>query len=289
MRIPFILIIMASCACSAIAQNSDSSSASLEETLQNRETYSTATPQDLVRKNGYAEEHIDRKKFDEKKWKKIISGKNYSEEAERKKRKSKNSTHTGGSGSDSESDSYGNSKKRFIDDGDEEYASESEDSQLPINPLILKIIFYAITFGIIGYILFLIIKNTSIKTQTKIQKADLTDVTAPVTDIRELEIDKLLREALASGDYRLAIRIYFLGLLKKLDESGNIYWKKDKTNLDYLSELFAKQFYFEEIRNLTLAYEQVWYGDHTLSAQHYERIISSFQSIDEKLNAARIE
>jgi hypothetical protein len=287
MRFHSLFLILVVCTCSAMAQNNDSSSTSL--TLESLETNQSTTPQDLVKKSGYAEEQIPLKHFDEKKWKEIVGGTNYSEEATRKKKKTQSSTQARSLDSSSKPDSYSHSKKRFIDDDTEEGASDSEESQLHINPLILKIVFYALTFGIIGYILFLIIKNTSLKTQRTIQKGELADVAAPVTDIRELEVDRLLREALASGDYRLAIRIYFLGLLKKLDESGSINWKKDKTNRDYLSELFAKQFYFEEIRSLTLAYEQVWYGDHALSMQNYERIISSFQSIDDKLNAARTE
>ena len=77
------------------------------------------------------------------------------------------------------------------------------------------------------------------------------------------------------------------GLLKKLNEEGFIVWKKDKTNRDYLTELFSKPNYFEEVRRLTLAYEQIWYGDHTLPVESYQKLITEFKSIDQKLHTSK--
>ena len=125
------------------------------------------------------------------------------------------------------------------------------------------------------------------KANPKVIKTDLPDHSSRIEDIKELEIDRLLREALASANYRLTIRIYFLGLLKRLDEDGVIIWKKNKTNRDYLAELFSKAHYFEEIRSLTFAYEQVWYGEHDLPVENYQEIISSFKSIDQQLKDSK--
>jgi hypothetical protein len=140
-----------------------------------------------------------------------------------------------------------------------------------------------LVFGIIGYLLFLVLKNTSLKKKLRIEKNVTTDPTEQLADIKDLEVDKLLQNAIASGNYPLAIRICFLGLLKKLDEDGLIAWKKDKTNRDYLMELFHNQHHFDEVRRLTLVYEEVWYGDHNFPLNTYQQIIASFKSIDEKL------
>ena len=83
------------------------------------------------------------------------------------------------------------------------------------------------------------------------------------------------------------VRIYFLGLLKKLNEGGLIVWKKDKTNRDYLAELFSKEDFFDEVKKVTLAYEQVWYGDHSLSVELYHQLMEEFKAIDSRLNAAK--
>jgi hypothetical protein len=239
------------------------------------------SPKEVSSKKGYPQERVPVKRFDRDKWKKVVNGQDFSEVESKKKRKD-NSNEAMDSASSK-------SKRRMHEEfGDDE--SEESDSSLPsLNIPFLDYIFYAIAIGIIGYILYLIIKNTSIKSSTKIAKPENHDPSAPVEDIKELEIDRLLREAMTAGNYRLAIRICFLGLLKKLDEDGLISWKKDKTNRDYLTELFMKARYYDEVQRLTLAYEEVWYGDHSFSTQTYEEIISSFKTIDQQLNADKTQ
>jgi hypothetical protein len=82
------------------------------------------------------------------------------------------------------------------------------------------------------------------------------------------------------------VRLYFLDLLKKLNENGVIVWTKDKTNRDYLSELFSKQFHFDEIRRLTLAYERVWYGEHIPTEESYRELRNDFQQTNQKLKVS---
>ena len=273
------------------AQDSDSlyfeqPSEYIEETTASEETttspsYPPVNPGEVSQKKGYDREQINVKRFDPKKWEEVVGGKNYTEEKPAAKRKPQVEK---GSERSPSSNSGKRVERRLQDDSEDPETSPSTMS--PITSSILKIVFYALAIGIIGYILFLIIKNIPRTSKGKISKADLPDHSAPVEDIKELEIDRLLREALASGNYRLVIRIYFLGLLQKLDEDGFIVWKKDKTNRDYLSELFQKAHYLE-VKSLTVAYEQVWYGDHNLPVQTYEQIISSFKAIDQKLKTSK--
>jgi hypothetical protein len=279
MKFPLLFYIVLFSAHFATGQDN---SESLEETIDNatRPSSPSSDTRMALQKNGHDEEQVTIKKFDRTKWKEIVGDENYSEELPRKQKEKSQRMR------DSTNSPESDGKRLLQKEGDETEGLDDSDQSIsiPINPIILNIIFYSLTFGIIGYILFLIMKNISLRPKTKISKKELLSDSSPITDIRELEIDILLREAMASGNYRLAIRIYFLGLLKKLDEDGFIVWKKNKTNRDYLSELFSKQYYFEELRGLTLAYEQVWYGDHTLSTQAYEEIISSFRAINQKIN-----
>jgi hypothetical protein len=241
--------------------------------------YPPVDPEKISFKKGYDKEQVDVKKFDRKKWKRIIGDEDYSEEQPVTKKVKKQE----GDSTYSQSSNGGKRGQNSYD----EYEDPEASSPIIISPiiaLILKIVFYTLVIAIIGYIPFLIIKNTSLKSKGEILKPNLSDGSTHVEDIKELEIDRLLREATASGNYRLVIRIYFLGLLQKLNEDGFIVWKKDKTNRDYLSELLSKEHYFEEVKSLTIAYELVWYGDHNLSIQTYEQIISSFRTIDQSLN-----
>ena len=80
------------------------------------------------------------------------------------------------------------------------------------------------------------------------------------------------------------MRLYYLKLLKKLHEMEKIAWKKDKTNRDYLSELFDRDFHFQQMRGLTLSYESVWYGDHEMNRELLLRICSQFESVFSELD-----
>lgn len=255
-----------------------------ENNVQESSSYPSIDPAEISRKKRYDSDPIDVRRFDEAKWKEIVGGKNYTQEQQVKKRKRQEHDSTSNRSSDSKSIQRANRRNTDdVDDSEDDYEDDSSTGSTPINSPTLTIAVYAVAIGIIGYILFLVIKNTSLKSKGKIPKSHLPDHATHIEDIKELEIDRLLREAITAGNYRLVIRIYFLGLLQKLDEDHLIKWKKDKTNRDYLSELFSKTTHFEEVKRLTIAYEQVWYGDHNLPIQTYEQIISSFKTIDQKL------
>jgi hypothetical protein len=137
---------------------------------------------------------------------------------------------------------------------------------------------------VVVLLLYLIIKN--IRFDVKLRKTKVTreDFEVPVENIEEIDIELLLQQARRDGNYRLAVRLYYLGLLKKLNEMGKIVWKKDKTNRDYLTELFQREYHFDEIKELTLSYEKVWYGEHGLTPDSFQTITSGFESVYQKMN-----
>lgn len=94
------------------------------------------------------------------------------------------------------------------------------------------------------------------------------------------EIDK----ALARGDYRLAIRLHFLQMLKTLAEKQLIAYKQDKTNLDYLIEMAARPFYPDFFR-LTRHFEYSWYGLFDVKEEVYRQIAGEFRTFENQLHA----
>jgi hypothetical protein len=172
---------------------------------------------------------------------------------------------------------------------DEAKSGESNGSRsiAPWGGAVFRLIAYAVMIGVVILLLYLVLKNISLK--QKLTKTNITreDYEAPVENIEEIDIDSWLRQARAEGNLRLAIRLYYLGLLKKLNETGLIIWKKDKTNRDYLTELFSRNEYFDEVKTLTLSYEQVWYGEHSLTSESFEKIIAGFETVYNKLNTSK--
>lgn len=90
----------------------------------------------------------------------------------------------------------------------------------------------------------------------------------------KLEID--LDQAIAAEDYRTAIRIYYIMLLKALIERNWIKWAKRKTNSHYSIEMSTQ----EEATNFNkavLMYEWSWYGKNLPNKATFERF-STFYS-----------
>lgn len=101
----------------------------------------------------------------------------------------------------------------------------------------------------------------------------------PLTELddrpMESDLERFLREALASRDYKLAIRIYYLMILKSLHESELIVWKKEKTNMDYMRELQEHPQY-ESLNNNTYVFEYVWYGEKPIYESQFNILSKPF-------------
>ncbi|HMJ68307.1 MAG TPA: DUF4129 domain-containing protein [Cyclobacteriaceae bacterium] len=152
-----------------------------------------------------------------------------------------------------------------------------------ISPGVIQLIAYTLVFIGVGFLLYYVLRNASFSLNPRIKKAKITDITVPVENIEEVDIEGLLKQALANGDFRLAVRVHYLLLLKKLNQAEFIIWKKDKTNRDYLSELYGRDTVYDDVRKLTLAYELVWYGERGVSHDSFQRISGEFESVNRQV------
>lgn len=96
--------------------------------------------------------------------------------------------------------------------------------------------------------------------------------------IHESDLDRFLREALEAGNFPVAIRVYYLQVIKRLSESGAIRWSREKTNRDYLRETRNHRS-GEAFRSATRIYERVWYGNQPLDAPAFRQLEPSFQTL----------
>lgn len=88
-----------------------------------------------------------------------------------------------------------------------------------------------------------------------------------------------IEKAINAENYRTAIRLLFLRLLKTLSENQLIRYKEGGTNQDYLWQLRDKDFYKDFFR-LTRNYEYTWYGHFDLSRELFARILNDFENFD---------
>ena len=97
-------------------------------------------------------------------------------------------------------------------------------------------------------------------------------------NLETAELDPIIKKAIAAKNFPLAIRLYYLAILKELTLAAAITWKKDKTNRIYVREMQPHRL-MEQFRHVTSIFERVWYGDSVLDESGFESIQPSFQNL----------
>lgn len=101
-------------------------------------------------------------------------------------------------------------------------------------------------------------------------------------DIFAINYQKEIDKAAANGDYRLAVRLMFLRLLKSLADKNIIQYKQDRTNLDYLMQLHPTK-YYQSFFRLTRHFEYTWYGHFDVAGDTYNIIAHEFNQFDKEV------
>ncbi|WP_341220549.1 hypothetical protein [Polaribacter atrinae] len=101
-------------------------------------------------------------------------------------------------------------------------------------------------------------------------------------DIHETDIDGLLQNAIHNKEYRLAIRCYYLSVLKVLSDKKLIDYHKDKTNSEYLFEI-ENTTTRTEFSYLSYVYSYVWYGDFPIDETNFKLAENKYQSFKKSL------
>jgi hypothetical protein len=94
-------------------------------------------------------------------------------------------------------------------------------------------------------------------------------------NLPESDVDPFLQQALADEDYRLAVRLLYLGTLQQLANNRLIEWRRNKTNREYLIETSYRP-WSEEWRSLTQIFERIRYGGQAIDKQAFESLHQRF-------------
>lgn len=141
----------------------------------------------------------------------------------------------------------------------------------------LSIFQYALIIAAIVLIIVLLVK-TDIRSVFYGKSASVAiDFKELDEDIHKINFEELIAKAIANKDYRKAVRLHFLKLLKELTDKNLIKWQIDKTNHDYSIEL-AQSKYSSQFQELSLLYEYIWYGDFDINESNFKNTITKFNS-----------
>ena len=95
------------------------------------------------------------------------------------------------------------------------------------------------------------------------------------------DFDKLIADAEAAQNFRLAIRYRFIRIMKKLDVNGAIHFAIDKTNSMYLAEM--NETYRAPFSKISRYYEYIWYGKADLPENDYRELAGVFTEFEKSI------
>lgn len=150
--------------------------------------------------------------------------------------------------------------------------------------LLLKLLPYLIIAGILALIVWLFIRlnpGASFLVEPQEPRVNFNE---EEEIIHKADISGLIDEAIANRDYRLAIRYYYLRLLKQLDSHGFIQYEFQKTNAEYLIEIKEEDLQ-SSVKKIIRLYNFIWYGNFPVSAEDFNRVQENFRSINVSLNS----
>lgn len=123
-----------------------------------------------------------------------------------------------------------------------------------------KIILWSLLVLIVGYIVYRIIAGDGgLFSRRDVSPAAAAPEALSTESLLDISWEIRMREALAAGEHRLAIRYGYLHLLQQLQLRELIQFRPEKTNIAYYREL--GEVWRPEFRNLTRIYEFAWYGN----------------------------
>jgi len=97
------------------------------------------------------------------------------------------------------------------------------------------------------------------------------------SNIHEMDMDELIKQALEQKQYRRAVRLLYLKSLKELSDKKLIDWSAQKTNSDYLNEIKSAPLK-QSFKSNTLIFEYIWYGDFHIDEPLLQKVMKSFDA-----------
>ena len=102
-------------------------------------------------------------------------------------------------------------------------------------------------------------------------------------DIFAINYQQEIEKARQAGNFRLAVRLHYLRMLKLMSERQVIRYTQDKTNFDYMMQLQGGR-YYEDFFRITRDYEYSWYGQFPVTEDMYELIRHDFDRMEKELS-----
>ena len=147
---------------------------------------------------------------------------------------------------------------------------------------ILLIVSFTMVLTFLVYRIFRNALEVRSRGKDKLKQYKLKNLDSEDIDLKELR--RLFDEMKEAGEFRLAFRIYYSLLIREMDVSGLIKWKKNKTNHQYLAETRESPI-FSKFQYLTRLFEWYWYGERSLNVRTFSQLEIYLNEIHEAIES----
>ncbi len=221
----------------------------------------------------YLEEGLRPRAFDKQDWQRATEGLDYSQDRKVEKKRKKAGKEEGGNGGDSPQERQQERRNITIGEG--------------LSSGILKFLGFLALAIILALLLRALLGLESSPRDKKIRQqneGEAIDLKRIEENIHESDLEAYLRQALEMKNYNLAIRLYYLAILKELSLKKAIQWKKNKTNRQYLAEMRQSPL-SARFAEATRAFERAWYGGHPVDEHHFQKLEPQFRKLVKAVKA----
>ncbi|MEP3837108.1 MAG: hypothetical protein ABJM36_05645 [Algibacter sp.] len=168
--------------------------------------------------------------------------------------------------------------------GDVKREEQNNTDALSLNLGPISWLFYiAIAIAVVFLVYILLNEGGTGLFTSKRKKALNTYSEITAENIENADIQTLIKHAENDNDYRLAIRYYYLLVLKTLSLKNHIKFEDDKTNNEYLNEVKNKPF-SKNFEYTSYLYNYIWYGEFPLNLDKYNKAKENFSDFLKQVN-----
>ena len=175
--------------------------------------------------------------------------------------------------------------KQWLSDLFQKLFNLSGDGQASSFTEVALKIFYVVVFLLVVYFIFRAIIN---KEGTWVFGKSSEKNIVPVTDIENnihvADFKSLIEIAESEKNYRLAVRYYYLWLLRSLTNAQLIDYDVEKTDSDYLYELQSKT-NRDQFSYTSYLYNYIWYGEFDVNTQQFDKAKHAFTTFINNVKA----
>lgn len=214
--------------------------------------------------NEYYNSEVQPRPFNQEQWQNITEGLNY--------------THVIEDREGDQTDIQRQNQSNTNHSGSNQTSRRHSGSTSPFWVTFFKILAILIAVGVVAILLVHLLGGGGIlaprsrKIPVETENVSIEEIEA---NIHESDLDRYIRESIEQKNYALAIRLYYLAIIKEMSLNKWIKWKRDKTNKDYLREV-RNTHLFKPYRNTTRIFERVWYGQSELGEQDFLNMKPNF-------------